>query len=65
MGFSPNLNINSPCITIDRLLFVAVTTLTVGDDIHASFWDSVWMLGTRVRDLAPNIFHVSKKKIDH
>ncbi len=52
----------TPCDDTDRLLFAAATTITIGDGAKASFWDSAWLEGRRLKDVAPLIYAASKKK---
>ncbi|PUZ56428.1 hypothetical protein GQ55_5G299800 [Panicum hallii var. hallii] len=40
----------------------ASTTIHIGDGAKTSFWHNGWVHGQRPRDLAPNIFKISKKK---
>ena len=51
-----------PCDEIDRQLFNASTTITIGDGSKAHFWQSTWLEGQAPKDLAPNLFASSKKK---
>ncbi|KAG2592888.1 hypothetical protein PVAP13_5NG584850 [Panicum virgatum] len=51
-----------PCDEIDRQLFNASTTITIGDGSKAHFWQSAWLEGQAPKDLAPNLFASSKKK---
>jgi hypothetical protein len=55
-------NPDTLCDTTDRLLFVAATSITIGDGTRTSFWSSAWLQGQRPQDLAPNIFRISKNK---
>lgn len=43
----------TPCNDIDKLLFVAATSITVGDGARVSFWESAWLQGRRLKDVAP------------
>jgi len=51
-----------PCDEIDRQLFNASTTITIGDRSKVHFWQSAWLEGQAPKDLAPNLFASSKKK---
>lgn len=53
---------NIPCSQADRKLFAAATTITIGDGKKISFWDSGWVSGQRPRDVAPNLFRISRRK---
>jgi len=52
----------TPCNETDKLLFAASTTLVIGDGTKISFWNSAWAGGCRPRDLAPDVFVISKPK---
>ena len=52
----------TPCDDIDRLLFAACTQITIGNGKRASFWNSGWLQGCRPKDLAPNLFSISRSK---
>lgn len=52
----------TPCDDIDKLLFAAATSITVGDGTKVSFWDSGWLQGRRLKDVAPLVYAASKKK---
>lgn len=52
----------TPCGDTDKLLFAATTTITIGDETKASFWESAWLHGRRLKDIAPLIYMASKKK---
>jgi len=51
-----------PCVGSDRLLFAACTTITLGDGKKAKFWQSGWIQGRRHKDIAPNLYKLSKNK---
>lgn len=43
----------TPCDDTDKLLFVAAATIQIGDGANAKFWDSAWLQGRRLKDIAP------------
>jgi hypothetical protein len=45
----------------DELLFVAYTTITLGDKGRASFWESGWW--HRPKDIVPILFDISRQKV--
>jgi len=47
---------------MDKLLFAAATTITMGNGERISFWENAWLHGRRPRDIAPTIYNISKKK---
>jgi hypothetical protein len=51
-----------PCTDQDRLLFVACTTITLGNSCNTSFWSTGWLRGRQPRDIAPLLFDKTKKK---
>lgn len=40
-----------PCDEVDRRLFVAATTITMGNGNKAKFWSSMWLDGIAPEDL--------------
>jgi hypothetical protein len=50
------------CDDTDKLLFAAATTITIGNGAKISFWESAWMQGRRLKDVAPLVYAASKKK---
>jgi hypothetical protein len=52
----------TPCDDEDKLLFAACTTITLGDEKRASFWDFGWIQGHRPKHIAPGLFELSTKK---
>ena len=50
------------CDDTDGLLFAACTTILVGDGRRTSFWHSRWLQGRRLKDIAPNLFKISRPK---
>jgi len=51
-----------PCDSSDRLLFAACTTITLGDGKKTKFWLSAWLHGRRPKDIAPNLYNLSRNK---
>lgn len=51
-----------PCDETDRLLFAACTNITLGDGRTAKFWQSGCLQGRRPKDIAPNLYKISKRK---
>ena len=58
----PWVGLGTPCDEADRDLFVACTTVKIGDGSKALFWKSPWLDGLRPMDIAPRIFDTSKRK---
>ena len=56
------VEMGTPCNDNDRDIFAAATTVHIGDGRKAKFWESSWLEGMRPKDIAPRIFHLSKKK---
>lgn len=52
----------TPCDDTDKLLFAAATSITIGNGATVSFWESAWWQGRRMKDVAPLVYAVSKKK---
>ena len=52
----------TPCDNTDRLLFAACTTITLGNGSKTKFWSDGWLQGCRPKDLAPNLYKISKRK---
>ena len=52
----------TPCDDTDSLLFAACTTITLGDGKRTTFWHSRWLQGCRPKDIAPNLFKISRPK---
>ncbi|WVZ69500.1 hypothetical protein U9M48_018274 [Paspalum notatum var. saurae] len=51
-----------PCTAVDKVLFAAATSVTVGDGKSTLFWESTWLRGLRPRDIYPKIFSISRRK---
>lgn len=56
------IGLGTPCTDDDRDLCVAATHGTVGNGHIARFWSSSWLQDIRPRDIAPNIFVLSRNK---
>lgn len=55
----PWVGMEVPCTDTDKHLFRAST---VGNGQRARFWDSPWLEGQAPRDLAPNLYHLARRK---
>jgi hypothetical protein len=51
-----------PCTEKDKLLFIARTTITLGNRQKTAFWNSAWLTGQRLKDLAPLLFAKTRCK---
>jgi len=51
-----------PCSEVDRQLFRCSTVVTIGDGRKAQFWNSSWVRGHALRDLAPNLYKLAWRK---
>ena len=51
-----------PCNDLDRLLFNASTTITIGNGNKAHFWHHNWLDGEAPRYLAPHLFQLVSRK---
>lgn len=51
-----------PCDQLDKDLFAAATTITIGDGRMANFWHSHWIEGKSPKSITPAIFTASKRK---
>lgn len=49
-----------PFDKIDRQLFAACTTITLGDSSIARFLNEKWLLGQARKDIAPNMFRLAR-----
>ena len=56
------LDAETPCTTKDKQLFAAATAITVGCGDRISFWENAWLHGRRLRNIAPAVYNISKKK---
>jgi len=52
----------TPCNRVDRLLFSASTTVTIGDGKTAKFWHDSWLDGMAPRNIAPHLFDLIPRK---
>lgn len=55
-------NTQTPCNELDRDLFRAGTTIKIGDGRTANFWMDNWLEGQSLKNLAPSIFRLAKRK---
>jgi hypothetical protein len=60
-AISPGWGSEIPCNRTDRLFFAAATKITIGDGKKTSFWYGTWIQGQRLKDIAPNLFKISKR----
>jgi hypothetical protein len=51
------------CTCEDMDIFYDTTTITIGNDSKAPFWQAPWLGGRKLIDIAPLIFASSKQKI--
>jgi hypothetical protein len=51
-----------PCNRVDRLLFSASTTVTIGDGKMAKFWHDSWLDGMAPRNIAPHLCDLIPRK---
>jgi hypothetical protein len=56
------VGLGNPCDEIDMDLFYASTTITIGIEKIANFWDSPWLNGLKPKDIAPLIYEASTRK---
>jgi len=56
------IGLGNPCDETDMLLFAAATSISLGDGSKTDFWNSAWIGGCRPKDIAPDIFAISRKK---
>jgi hypothetical protein len=52
----------TPCNKTDKLLLAASTEIQIGGGKKISFWHSVWTAGRRPKDIAPDIYALSRRK---
>lgn len=52
----------NPCDEVDMDLFYASTSISLGNGMIASFWDSPWLNDTKPKDIAPLIYEASTRK---
>lgn len=58
----PWLGSKVPCNESDLSLFTACTRITIGDGNKTSFWADRWLQGEAPKDIALDIFKISRKK---
>jgi len=58
----PWVGTEPPIDAIDRQLFRASTTVTIGDGLKASFWQSSWLHGKAPMDLYPDLYRLAWRK---
>ncbi|WVZ91565.1 hypothetical protein U9M48_037717 [Paspalum notatum var. saurae] len=58
----PWKGLDVPCNHVDRLLFSASTTVTIGNGTSAKFWHDSWLDGMAPRNLAPHLFELVSRK---
>jgi hypothetical protein len=51
-----------PCNRVDRLLFSASTTITIGDGKTTKFWHDSWLDGIAPMNIAPHLFDLISRK---
>ena len=58
----PWVGMGTPCSEADKLLFVASTEIRIGDGRKIYFWESAWVAAHRPRDIAPDLYSMTKRK---
>jgi len=58
----PWAGLEIPCTEMDRLLFNASTTITIGNGKKTRFWHHAWLDGEAPRNLAPHLFELVQRK---
>jgi hypothetical protein len=53
---------NLPCDEMDKRLFQAATTITIGNGAKTSFWHDNWIQKRCLKDIVPNCFSLAKRK---
>jgi hypothetical protein len=56
------VGMGNPCDEVDMDLFYASTSISLGNDMIASFWDSPWLNDMKPKDIAPLIYEASTRK---
>lgn len=51
-----------PCDQNDKLLFTAVSKIMIGNGGTIRFWDNVWLDGRWLKDVAPLVYSISRRK---
>lgn len=52
----------SPCDSVGMDLFHMLMKVTIGDGRKASFWESAWLDGMRLKHIAPLIYDIFRSK---
>lgn len=58
----PWVNMGTPCDDIDKALFQASTIIHIRNGQKAKFWTDSWLEGCTVKELAPLIFRLAKRR---
>jgi hypothetical protein len=58
----PWVGTDVPCGEEDKLLFRASTCVTTGNGAVVRFWESPWLGGRALRDIAPRLFRLAWRK---
>jgi len=61
-GSKPWVGLQVPCNDIDRLLFQASTSVSIGNGTKAKFWHHSWLDGEAPCNLAPHLFDLVRRK---
>jgi hypothetical protein len=56
------VGMDTPCDEVDMDLFYVSTTMTIGNGEISPFWDSPWLNGKKLKNIAPLIYEASKRK---
>ena len=56
------VGLGNPCMEDDMDFFYASTTIILGNGAKTPFWDSPWLLGRKLKDIAPLIYEASTRK---
>lgn len=56
------VGMGNPCDQMEKALFYASTTITVGNGACTPLWDSPWVQGCMPKKIAPLIFEASTRK---
>lgn len=58
----PWIGLQMPCNEQDTQLFVASTSVTIGDGKKAFFWESPWACDSSLKSMAQNLYHHARRK---
>jgi hypothetical protein len=58
----PWIGMPTPCDEQDAELFAASTTVTIGDNRKALFWESPWVSSSPLKTMAPNLYRHARRK---